>query len=308
MRAISGVTDAGGSRCFILYNDLSHFCQTGKLKQADYSGYSRELEIIVKNFSSDCDRSKNDNVFIVKDCRITLNDSDYSNFLYMALITLFGRSDFDLDYALKLYNYFILAAIERQDELYDAGYDEYIIDRMCLDHVFNGVVYNIIISNTNKDVDDIHLTISNDLKVNNAIPMLMSKIRPYSTEYDFYGLYDSIIGYTYFLKNKKNYGLRNSGLLRTYIGVDISNGLVKIGKSKDLYTRESCLRVSNIYFYMIAYVDMDIERELHIKYSVYNVDREWFHLNKKQVKEIISKYNFRIIESNVKYIDNIYDI
>ena len=291
-----------------LYNDLSHFCQTGKLKQADYSGYSRELEIIVKNFSSDCDRSKNDNVFIVKDCRITLNDSDYSNFLYMALITLFGRSDFDLDYALKLYNYFILAAIERQDELYDAGYDEYIIDRMCLDHVFNGVVYNIIISNTNKDVDDIHLTISNDLKVNNAIPMLMSKIRPYSTEYDFYGLYDSIIGYTYFLKNKKNYGLRNSGLLRTYIGVDISNGLVKIGKSKDLYTRESCLRVSNIYFYMIAYVDMDIERELHIKYSVYNVDREWFHLNKKQVKEIISKYNFRIIESNVKYIDNIYDI
>lgn len=59
---------------------------------------------------------------------------------------------------------------------------------------------------------------------------------------------------------------------------------------------------------MIAYVDMDIERELHIKYSVYNVDREWFHLNKKQVKGIISKYNFRIIESNAKYIDNIYDI
>ena len=140
-----------------LYDDLSHFCQTGKLKQADYSGYSRELEIIVKKFSSDCDRSKNDNVFIVEDCRITSNDSDYSNFLYMALITLFGRSDFDLDYALKLYNYFILAAIERQDELHDAGYDEYIIDRMCLDHVFNGVVYNIIISNTNKDVDDIHL-------------------------------------------------------------------------------------------------------------------------------------------------------
>lgn len=55
---------------------------------------------------------KSDNVFIVKDCRITSNDSDYSNFLYMALITLFGRSDFDLDYALKLYNYFILAAIE----------------------------------------------------------------------------------------------------------------------------------------------------------------------------------------------------
>lgn len=290
------------------YDDLSHFCHTGKFKYADCSACSKELDVIVKRFLKDCDRSKNDNVFIVKDCRITLNDSDYSNFLYMALITLFGRSDFDLDYALKLYNYFILAAIERQDELYDAGYDEYIIDRMCLDHVFNGVVYNIIISNTNKDVDDIHLTISNDLKVNNAIPMLMSKIRPYSTEYDFYGLYDSIIGYTYFLKNKKNYGLRNSGLLRTYIGVDISNGLVKIGKSKDLYTRESCLRVSNIYFYMIAYVDMDIERELHIKYSVYNVDREWFHLNKKQVKEIISKYNFRIIESNVKYIDNIYDI
>lgn len=71
-----------------LYDDLSHFCQTGKLKQADYSGYSRELEIIVKKFSSDCDRSKNDNVFIVEDCRITSNDSDYSNFLYMALITL----------------------------------------------------------------------------------------------------------------------------------------------------------------------------------------------------------------------------
>lgn len=74
--------------------------------------------------------------------------------------------------------------------------------------------------------------------------------------------------------------------MRTYIGVDISNGLVKIGKSKDLYTRESCLRVSNIYFYMIAYVDMDIERELHIKYSVYNVDRERFHLNKSRLRKL----------------------
>lgn len=166
------------------YDDLSHFCHTGKFKYADCSACSKELDVIVKRFLKDCDRSKKDDLFIVDDCRITSNDNDYSNFLYMALITLFGRSDFDLDYALKLYNYFILAAIERQDELYDAGYDEYIIDRMCLDHVFNGVVYNIIISNTNKDVDDIHLTISNDLKVNNAIPMLMSKIRPYSIEYD----------------------------------------------------------------------------------------------------------------------------
>ena len=38
---------------------------------------------------------------------------------------------------------------------------------------------------------------------------------------------------------------------------------------------------------MIAYVDMDVERELHNKYSVYNVDREWFHLNRKQINEII---------------------
>lgn len=290
------------------YDDLSHFCHTGKFKYADCSACSKELDVIVKRFLKDCDRSKKDDLFIVDDCRITSNDNDYSNFLYMSLITLFGRSDFNLDYTLKLYDYFILAAIKRQDELYDAGYGEYIIDRMCLDHVFNGVVYNITISNTNKDIDDITFTISNKLKVNDAIPRLMSKIRPWSTKYDFEGLYDSIIGYTYFLKREKSYGLKNSELLRTYIGVDTSNGLIKIGRSKDLYTRENNLKVSNIYFHMIAYVDMDVERELHNKYSVYNVDREWFHLNRKQINEIIKKYNFSIIKSNAKYFDNIDDI
>lgn len=68
------------------------------------------------------------------------------------------------------------------------------------------------------------------------------------------------------------------------------------------------MKVSNIYFHMIAYVDMDVERELHNKYSVYNVDREWFHLNRKQIDEIIKKYNFSIIKSNAKYFDNIDDI
>lgn len=42
-----------------------------------------------------------------------------------------------------------------------------------------------------------------------------------------------------------------------------------------------------MYFHMIAYVDKDIESILHSKYSVYNIDREWFHLRKDQVEDII---------------------
>lgn len=40
------------------YDDLSHFCHTGKFKYADCSACSKELDVIVKRFLKDCDRSK----------------------------------------------------------------------------------------------------------------------------------------------------------------------------------------------------------------------------------------------------------
>lgn len=263
-----------------LYDDLNYFCQKGELKYPDPPLYSEELYVVVRNFVDDLKYANSNDALIIKDCTITSSDSDYSNFIYSALIMLFGHSDFDFDYISILYNRFISAAIEHEDELYQYGYGEYILDKMCIDHVFNGVVYNITILNTDSNIDSIKFTISSKLKANRRLAEFVNGIMPRCMNFDIYDL---------------------------YIGIDINNGLVKIGKSKDIRAREKALRVANVYFHMIAYVDKDIESILHSKYSVYNIDREWFHLRKDQVESIIKEHGFGIVENNKRYFDRIGD-
>ena len=101
---------------------------------------------------------------------------------------LFGHSDFDFDYTLMLYNRFISAAIEYEDELYKYGYGEYILDKMCIDHMFNGVVYNITILNTDSNIDSIKFTISNKLKANRKLVEFVSRMMPRCMSFDIYDL------------------------------------------------------------------------------------------------------------------------
>lgn len=288
-----------------LYDDLNYFCQKGELKYTDPPLYSEELYVVVRNFVDDLKYANSNDALIINDCTITSSDSDYSNFIYSALIMLFGHSDFDFDYISILYNRFISAAIEHENELYEYGYGEYILDKMCIDHVFNGVVYNITILNTDSNIDSIKFTISSKLKANRRLAEFVNGIMPRCMNFDIYDLYDFTMCAIYSLGKISH--SNNKMIQFTYIGVDINNGLVKIGKSKDIHAREKALRVANVYFHMIAYVDKDIESILHSKYSVYNIDREWFHLRKDQVENIIKEYGFNIVENNKRYFDRIGD-
>lgn len=288
-----------------LYDDLNYFCQKRKLKYTDPPLYSEELYVVVRNFVDDLKYVDNNDVLIIKDCTITSSDSDYGNFIHYALIMLFGHSDFDFDYTLMLYNRFISAAIEYEDELYKYGYGEYILDKMCIDHMFNGVVYNITILNTDSNIDSIKFTISNKLKADRKLAEFVSRMMPRCMSFDIYDLYDFTMCAISSLREISRSD--NKKMQFTYIGLDANNGLVKIGKSKDICAREKALRVANVYFHMIAYVDKDIESILHSKYSVYNIDREWFHLRKDQVEDIIKKHDFNIVENNKRYFDRIGD-
>jgi len=85
-----------------------------------------------------------------------------------------------------------------------------------------------------------------------------------------------------FKKDKKKYN--------TYLASD-SSGLIKIGKSSDVYKREKSLRIGNATLEIIAYFASDIENELHRQYESKNVNGEWFSLSETDVIDIIKGNN-----------------
>ena len=103
------------------------------------------------------------------------------------------------------------------------------------------------------------------------------------------------------MDSAKQYDLRSKvcangiGLLpvddfQTYLVKDYNNGLVKIGKSKDIHTR---LRVlGNKDKQLIAYVRKDIETVLHREYKGKRIKGEWFNLTDAEINKIISTYSF----------------
>lgn len=103
------------------------------------------------------------------------------------------------------------------------------------------------------------------------------------------------------MDSAKQYDLRNKvcangiGLLpvddfQTYLVKDYNNGLVKIGKSKDIHTR---LRVlGNKDKQLIAYVRKDIETVLHREYKGKRIKGEWFNLTDTEINKIIFTYSF----------------
>ena len=103
------------------------------------------------------------------------------------------------------------------------------------------------------------------------------------------------------MDSAKQYDLRNKvcangiGLLpvddfQTYLVKDYNNGLVKIGKSKDIHTRLQVL--GNKDKQLIAYVRKDIETVLHREYKGKRIKGEWFNLADTEINKIISTYSF----------------
>lgn len=100
----------------------------------------------------------------------------------------------------------------------------------------------------------------------------------------------------------KQYDLRNKvcanriGLIRkdyfqTYLAEDNESGLVKIGKSKDIYTRMQILGTKKVQ--LLAYADKDMEGYLHRVYQSKRVKGEWFRLSETEVEEIIKTFEFK---------------
>lgn len=83
----------------------------------------------------------------------------------------------------------------------------------------------------------------------------------------------------------------------TYLFINRDCGLIKIGRSKDVFKRlfsvQSNVGTKNID--IVAYKNTDIESVLHIKYRFYRKYGEWFDLPIDIVLDIINENNFENI-------------
>lgn len=152
------------------------------------------------------------------------------------------------------------------------GYDNCIVDNI---EVFVPVKSNMDISNNvsnmfrkflnAKRIDFFNLIsvfeYFNDIN-NLSIGHLITKIYK-----DFVYLYDM------------SFDILDNKVVYTYLGSGNIYGYIKIGKTNNIDKRENTIRTGNIDFKIIAFVGRDIENELHSKFEIKRMEREWFHLS-----------------------------
>lgn len=173
------------------------------------------------------------------------------------------------------------------------GYDNCIVDNI---EVFVPVKSNMDISNNvsnmfrkflNAERIDFFNLISvfeyfNDIN-NLSIGHLITKIYK-----DFVYLYDM------------SFDILDNKVVYTYLGSGNIDGYIKIGKTNNIDKRENTIRTGNIDFKIIAFVGRDIENELHSKFEIKRMEREWFHLSDNDIDNIINEYGFIRVRNSVK--------
>lgn len=98
----------------------------------------------------------------------------------------------------------------------------------------------------------------------------------------------------------KRYKMGMNGVrkrFKTYILSDSNIGLYKIGKSENIKDRIKSLSTGNVYINLVAYIDVDIERELHERFERKRLQGEWFRLSKEEIDEVIKEYGFVIAKT-----------
>lgn len=85
-------------------------------------------------------------------------------------------------------------------------------------------------------------------------------------------------------------GLSKTDAFKTYLIKDEETGLIKIGKSKDIFTRIKTIPGDTLE--LIAYSERDIEVLLHRLYQHKRIKGEWFNLTKADVSNIVRKFDF----------------
>lgn len=107
----------------------------------------------------------------------------------------------------------------------------------------------------------------------------------------------SIENYDAFLKLDSDYPCSVDSHKCTYLIYNETTGLHKIGRSTNIYNRLNSLRVQySPLLELSAYLDRDVEGELHKLYMKKRVFGEWFKLTSDDVLDIKSKYDFKIIK------------
>ena len=79
---------------------------------------------------------------------------------------------------------------------------------------------------------------------------------------------------------------------KTYILFDVSSNIYKIGKSFDISARVKAHKSSNPSVILIAFVNKNIESELHKLLKEYTVYSEWYNVPKKVIEKIIKDHEF----------------
>lgn len=173
------------------------------------------------------------------------------------------------------------------------GYDNCIVDNI---EVFVPVKSNMDISNSvsnmfrkflnAKRIDFFNLIsvfeYFNDIN-NLSIGHLITKIYK-----DFIYLYDM------------SFDILDNKIVYTYLGSGNIDGYIKIGKTNNIDKRENTIRTGNIDFKIIAFIGRDIENELHSKFEIKRMEREWFHLSDNDIDNIINEYGFIRVRNSVK--------
>lgn len=77
---------------------------------------------------------------------------------------------------------------------------------------------------------------------------------------------------------------------KTYLVHDPSNSLYKIGRSADPNSRFKGLTTSNVNLTLISTCEIDIESELHQKYSQKRTQGEWFNLSADDVLDVLDLF------------------
>jgi len=88
---------------------------------------------------------------------------------------------------------------------------------------------------------------------------------------------------------------KHKRVFQTYLFEDRLNNCVKIGKSSDYYKRFKSLSVGNPNLRLLFVINLDVEKQLHIKYDKKRIYGEWFNLNESDIINIKTKFKTEIL-------------
>lgn len=82
--------------------------------------------------------------------------------------------------------------------------------------------------------------------------------------------------------------------VHTYIALNPSNGLVKIGRSTNYEHRlQAISNAIKSELSILNVIDGDVEKLLHEKYKIYSVKREWFNMPQSVIEELKQIINLK---------------